>query len=147
MWHRRINWSATAAAMLMVTYLPFVHHTDVNQVALMHNVANGSITIDRTAGFTISAPWVLVSRIDIRPNRVCVEGAARVANCRLAKFVPEHLTEFVDREGFRYYWFANRVSFNFGHNQEYRGARNYLRGYAFSNKEVPFVQVIDEYHE
>lgn len=147
MWRRRIKWSAAAAAALMTIYVPFVHHTDVNQVAIMHNVAKGSITIDNTAGFTLSAPWVLVARIDIRPNRVCVEGVARVANCRLARFVPQQLTLFVDREGFRYYWFANRLSFNWGHAQEYRGARNYLRGYAFSQKAVPFVQVMDEYHE
>lgn len=144
---RQAKWLLVTASIAFLTYTPFFHHTDVGQVAIMHNIIDGSITTDTEPGFTVSAPWVLVSRIDIRPSQVCVEGAARVANCRLAKFVPEHLVEFIDREGFSYHWFANRLSFNFGHSQEYRGSRNYLRAYAFSNKSVPFVQVLDEYHE
>jgi hypothetical protein len=51
----------------------------------------------------------------------------------------------VKTEGFYYYWWANRLSFNLGYDQEYRGVRDLMRGYAYSPHHYPFLVVKDEY--
>ena len=96
--------------------------------------------IDTIPGYNITAPWVQVSRIDTRPQRVCVDCDCRNLNCQLASFDPDGWEEFVRYEGFRYYWWSNRFSFNPGHKNEYRGMNDILRGYAFDGKEYPFIK-------
>ena len=85
--------------------------------------------------------------MEIRPMRVCVETVAKVISCKLAEFLPSGFTEFVQREGFRYYWWDNRISFNFGYNEEYRGGRDLVRGYAFAVTNQKFIRVLETLHE
>lgn len=133
------------AAVLGLFYLPFVHHTDPHQVAIARNLFTGRLELDSVAGFNLTAPWVKVVRIDTRPARVCITSATRGFNCKLVQFVPSAYRQFVAVQGFRYYWLANRISFNSGYDEEYRGMRDILRGYAFSAQQYPFVRVLEEY--
>lgn len=117
------------------------HYTDVNQVAICRNFISGEIYLDSVAGPNITAPWVQVSRIDTRPTRICVECGCRNITCYLVSFNPKGWKDFVNKEGFRYYWLSNRFSFNFGHRDEYRGMKDILRGYAFDGYQYKFIKI------
>lgn len=126
-------------------YLGFVNYTDQYHVGIAWNLFSGGLTLQKKAGFHLSSPWVLVSRVDTRPTRVCITSTSRAYNCKLVQFEPEAYREFVATQGFRYYWWANRLSFNFGYDEEYRGMRDILRGYAFGVEQYPFLKVLDGY--
>ena len=49
----------------------------------------------------------------------------------LVSFDPNGWREFVNNEGFYYYWWSNRISFNMGYDDEYRGMKDLIRGYSF----------------
>jgi hypothetical protein len=132
---------------LLVFYFGFVHYTEPTQVAIVWNRFSGTISLDDKAGFNLSPPWVRVSRVDIRPSRVCVESTGRAYNCKLVQFEPKAYREFVLVQGFQYYWLNNRLSYNSGYQEEYRGMKDLLRGYAYSSKKYPFVRVLKEYHD
>jgi hypothetical protein len=139
---RRLRLAVAAIVCVFLFWLGFVHYTEAHQVAIMWNKMTGEVTLDETGGFTFSPPWVFVSRIDIRPHRVCVTTTARTINCKVVRFQSEEYREFVAVQGFRYYWLANRLSYNSGY-ETYRGMRDILRGFAFSEKQYPFILVAD----
>lgn len=123
-----------------------VNYLEPQERGLTWNVASGELGVQARAGWHAHPPWVLVSVVDIRPARVCITTSARaVLNCKLVRFVPEHYRTFISVQGFGFYWWANRFSFNFGYREEYRGMRDILRGYAFSSKQYPFIEVLEEY--
>jgi hypothetical protein len=130
---------AVASAFALLVYLPLFHYTGQHEVGLKFNPFMGTVQAD-TPGFNFSAPWVAVAKLDTRPQRVCVTTVAKVLVCKLVRFNPEGYSEFVKREGFRYYWLDNRISFNFGYAEEYRGVRDLLRGYAFEGTPQKFLE-------
>jgi hypothetical protein len=138
---------APIIAVFTLFYLAFVHYTEPNEVAIVWNRVSGDIWLDETAGFNLTAPWTAVSRIDTRPSRVCITTAGRGFNCKLAQFEPRHYKELVRVEGFHYYWLANRLSFNSGYREEYRGMKDILRGHAFGAKKYPFARIVQDYVE
>lgn len=124
------------------------NYLDSYEVGLTWNVVTGETALQNRAGWHRRAPWVLVSKIDTRPQRVCITSAAHAGkNCKLVQFVPVFYREFVATEGFRWYWWSNRFSYNSGYPEEYRGFRDVLRGYAFSAQQYPFVRVLKDYQE
>lgn len=138
----------TVALIVFVTlggsYLACINYLEPTQVGVAWNWTSGELWLQDRGGFYVTPPWVMVSRIDTRPARVCVTSASRAFNCKLVQFNPSAYREFVAIEGFRYYWWANRVSFNFGYREEYRGVRDILRGYAYSVKRYSFVTILKE---
>lgn len=126
-------------------YLPFVHFVDQYQVAITRNLFTGELQCDTKGGFHFTAPWVQATRIDTRPIRVCITSASRAYNCKLAQFEPAYHEEFIRVQGFQYYWWANRVSFNFGYNEEYRGMKDILRGYAYGASRYQFIKITQDY--
>ena len=126
-------------------YLAFVNYTEAYEVGIVRNFVTGELVLQDHGGFHISAPWVQVSRIDIRPARVCITSDTRAFNCKLVQFEPSAYKEFVAVQGFQYYWLANRISLNFGYTEEYRGVKDILRGYAFGVQKYPFVTVLRDY--
>jgi hypothetical protein len=130
---------------LSIFYAGCVHYTDSHQVAIARNWVSGNVWLDVKGGYDITPPWVQVSRIDIRPTRVCITSTARAYNCKLVRFDPQGYREFVASQGFHYYWWANRLSFNWGYAEEYRGIRDILRGYAFAPRSYPFIQFVRVY--
>ena len=128
-------------------YLACVHYTETYQAGIAWNRITGELKLDEHAGFHITSPWVAVSRIDTRPIRVCVTSSGRGFNCKLVQFEPSAYKEFVAVQGFHYYWLSNRISFNAGYDEEYRGMRDLLRGYAYSVKKYSFVTITRDYSE
>jgi len=64
---------------------------------------------------------------------------------KLVQFEPKYFKEFVAVQGFHYYWLSNRISFNLGYSDEYRGMKDLLRGYAYGVKKYQFVSVLRDY--
>lgn len=129
-----------------ICYLLFFNYLEPYEVGIARNAFTGEIVLQK-GGMHLTAPWVRVATIDTRPQRVCVTTTGRGFNCLLVAFDPVAYKEFVAVEGFRYYWWANRFSFNSGYHEEYRGMRDLLRGYAYSVKKYPFITIIRSYDE
>jgi hypothetical protein len=132
---------AVVAGAYLILYCPFVHFTDSYHVAIVWNRVSGELSLNEKGGFHLTPPWTAVARIDTRPMRVCITSTARTTNCKLVEFQPAAYRDFVSVQGFHYYWWANRFSWNSGYNEEYRGMRDILRGYAFSARQYTFVRV------
>ncbi len=142
---KRYRIQAVIVTTVLLIYLGCVHYLDSYQVAITRNVFTGELTLNAHGGIYITPPWVKVARIDTRPVRVCITSSTRSFNCKLVQFVPQAFREFVQTQGFHYYWWANRLSFNGGYDEEYRGMRDILRGYAFGTHEYSFIRVLNEY--
>jgi len=138
---------AAIVAALGLFWLTCIHFTEAYQMGIRWNRFTGELSCDNAAGFHLSAPWIAVSRIDTRPMRVGVTTAGRGFSYKLVQFQPGAWREFVATEGFRYWWFANRFSYNSGYAEEYRGMRDILRGYAYGAKQYPFVKVLRDFRE
>lgn len=124
-----------------VFYVFCLNYLESGEAGLTWNPLSGEISAQTTPGWQLSSPLVFVSRVDLRPQRLCMTSAAHAAvNCKLVEFDMEHRKEFIATEGWGWYWWANRVSFNFGHAETYRGFRDILRGYAFSSTPYPFIK-------
>ena len=141
--------AGTICSLFGLFYLVFVNHLEAYQIGITRNWATGEVTIQNlgkdTGGFYFTAPWVQVARIDTRPMRVCITSATRAFSCKLVEFEPSAYKEFVAVQGWQYYWWANRISFNFGYAEEYRGVKDILRGYAYSVKRYRFLKISEEY--
>lgn len=132
---------------LLVFYGLFLNHVDQYQAGLAWNFMSGELWLQEP-GYHLTKPWVLVANLDTRPQRVCVTSASHAAfNCKLVQFQSSAWRQFVVVEGWRYYWLANRLSFNWGYREEYRGFRDVLRGYAFGVERYPFIEVLEDYQQ
>jgi hypothetical protein len=129
---------------IFIFYIACMSHIRPSEVGIARNELSGELWL-QPPGYHITPPWVLVARADTRPTRVAVTSAGKGYSSKLVRFKPEFYREFIATEGFRYYWWANRLSFNFGYKEEYRGWIDILRGYAYSPRHYPFLETIDEY--
>lgn len=139
--------TAIIGILLLLSYLTTINYLDQHEVGIARNAFSGKLSLQAYPGFQLTTPWVMVSTVDTRPMRVCVTSTSRAYNCKLIQFVPSAYREFVLTQGFEYYWLANRLSFNSGYAEEYRGMRDILRGYAYSVKTHPFIHVLEQYGE
>lgn len=139
-----ITTCVTLISIIFVSYLLFFHHTEPTETALGWNWITGEQTWIKKAGWNISSPTMLVTKIDSRPTRVCITSSGRGFHCKLVQFEPSFYKEFLAVEGFRYYWWANRISFNMGYDEEYRGLRDILRGHAFAAKKYNFLKILED---
>ena len=128
---------------LFVSYIMFYHHTESYEWCITRNVITGEMKPDQHSGFHFTAPWVLASKIDTRPRKVCIASASRNMNCRLVQFDTTYWKELVQYEGFHYYWWYNRISFN-GSQETYRGVDNLLLGHAYGATRGKFVKILQE---
>ncbi len=124
-------------------YLGFLNYTEPTEVGIARNVITGEMWL-QGGGWHRTMPWVFVSSVDTRPMRVGVTTAGHGFSAKLVQFNVNKWREFVKTEGFRYYWWSNRISFNFGYDEEYRGMKDILRGYAYGVKKYPFVIILEE---
>ena len=116
-----------------------LHYLDYQEVGITNNLITGEIGLLEEAGYNILPPWVLMSRVDTKPTRVCLTSASRAVNCKLVKFEAGEYKKFIHVEGFHLYWWYNRLSVNFGYDDEYRGMKDVLRGYAFARQKYSFI--------
>lgn len=142
---KRVVIPATALLLSWLLYASFVTHNEPTELGIARNLVSGQMWLQEGGGFFVNPPWVWVARVDTRPVRVAVTSAGRGYSAKLVQFDKKGWKEFVALEGWRYYWLANRLSFNFGYDEEYRGMRDILRGYAYSPKNYPFLVVLEEY--
>ena len=132
---------------IVVTSNGFINHNEAYEVGITWNFVTGELQLQR-GGVYVTTPWTLVARVDTRPQRVCITSVAHAAmNCKLVQFEPGAWRQFVAVEGWHYYWLANRFSFNSGYQEEYRGMRDILRGYAFSAQPYPFMVVLRDFKQ
>lgn len=144
---RALTSVALAIALPLAFWAMFLNHVDQYEAGIAWNFATGDMW-QQEAGFHLTMPWVLVTDVDTRPQRVCITSAGHAAfNCKLVQFRPAAWREFIRVEGWRYYWFANRLSLNVGYREEYRGFRDILRGYAFSAERYQFIDVLEDYEK
>lgn len=143
----RIITSIILAVVLSFFHLGFIHYQDSYESAIMWNRISGDVWLEESGGLHFSAPWVFAAKVELRPVRVSIMSGGRSYNSKLVKFNPKYFREFVAVEGTRYYWWSNRISFNFGYSEEYRGMKDILRGFAYATKNYPFLEVVTEYKE
>lgn len=144
---QRLKFLCPIILCVVFVYCLVFNYTNINQLGICRNVLTGRVYAQETSGFHLSLPWVLVIRVDTRPIRVAVMSSGRVANSKLVQFEAKEWASFVETEGWRYYWWSNRISFNMGYKEEYRGWRDVMRGYGYSAKKYPFIKVLEELKE
>lgn len=138
---KKVLFSITSA--LFLFYVFCYHYTDSYEFGITYNMFTGEIKPDKRTGHHITAPWVRATKIDTRPQRVCIASKARNMNCRLVQFDTSQWRELIKIEGFRYYWWDNRISFNSGQ-ETYRGVRNLLLGHAYGENRCSCVKILQE---
>ena len=125
----------------IIFYMSCVHIVNAHEAVIGRNLITGQNFIDTVSGIKFSAPWTLVNNMDLRPMKVCVSSSASNFNCKLVSFNPKGWEKFIELEGFTYYWWANRLSYNIGHEQEYRGLIDILKGYSYDEKSREFITI------
>jgi hypothetical protein len=144
---RKIKREIKIAGIILITificYLAFYHYTDSYEFGITYNCFTGEIKPDKHTGHHFTTPWVLATKIDTRPQMVCIASASRNLNCRLVQFDTSQWRELIKFEGFRYYWWYNRFSFNSGQ-QTFRGVRNLLLGHSYGKSRGSFVKILEE---
>ncbi len=139
-WIRIVSIIAIA---IFVCYLAFFHYTDSYEFGITYNLATGESKPDGHPGYHLSAPWVLVTKVDTRPQKVSIASASRNLNSKLVQFDTAQWRELIKFEGFHYYWWYNRISFNSGQ-ETFRGFRNLLLGHSYGATRGKFVKIIQE---
>lgn len=142
-----VKWLVCFMIVIFVFWLSCLNYTEPTQLGVARNLVTGKTWAQFGGGWHVTPPWVLVARIDLRPMRVSVDSAGRGYHAKLVEFVPEQWEIFVNTEGFRYWWWANRLSINFGYKDEHRGMKDILRGYAYGTKKYSFLRVLEEYEQ
>ncbi len=130
---------------LLTSYCSTLNYVGPGHAGLAYNMIDGTVDIQDHAGWQPNSPFTLITNIDTRPQKLCIMSSAHAAvNCKLVQFDTRYYREFVAVEGWHYFWWSNRFSFNSGHQETYRGWRDVLRGYAFSSQQYPFIKVLKE---
>lgn len=129
---------------LFLFYLSCVVYSDTNHLSIGFNKISGELSVDSLGGWSVSPPWVLVTKLDLRPQRVCVFYDGKTPNCKLVRFKKESWRKFISFQGFSYYWWSNRFSVNMSHQEETRGFKDILRGLAYYDKKQIYIEVITE---
>lgn len=130
---------------LLLFYFFFVNYLDLGESGISFNRFSGEISLQDGQGLHFTAPWVFVSTVSMQPIRVCVTSTGRDVACKLVQFDSSAYRDFVRVQGFRYWWWSNRISYNMGYDEEYRGMRDLMRGYAFSVDKYPFIKILSEF--
>jgi hypothetical protein len=146
-WQKWVGLGGGTSLLILIGYCALLNYTEPTQAGIARNYITGDVWLQETGGWHITAPWVVVVKIDTRPIRVEVSSAGRGYNAKLVQFNVRGWREFVATEGFWYYWWANRLSFNFGYHEEHRGMKDILRGYAYTGRRYPFILILNEYQQ
>lgn len=138
--------STSVICVILSFYLMCLNYAQPTDLPIARDIFSGE-TWNQGGGWHLTAPWVEVAVIDTRPMRVEVTSAGHGFSAKLIQFDRKYWRDFVNTEGFYYYWWANRFSINFGYSEEHRGVRDIMRGYAYSAKHYPFLEIINEYQQ
>lgn len=111
-------------------YLLCLNHVSLNDVGVAYNSLDGTMTIQERPGWYRTSPFTLVADLSILPQRVSIPSEAVVINTKVVKLRPEGVPELIHRQGFSYMLDSS--------------LNNILIGYAFSGKEYPFLEIVQE---
>ena len=138
-----------AVLIWLVLWGTLVTHIEPTEAGIGINWFNGNLRLLDRAGWHLTPPWVWVTKVQTTPMRVSVSTASRGYSSKLVQFQKEYYKEFIATEGWYFYWWYNRLSFNIGytHDEEYRGFRDIMRAYAYSAKRYPFIKIINKYED
>lgn len=143
-WTKRISIFILTWVILWTTLITYIEPTEAG---ISRNWFNGRINLLDRAGWHITPPWVWVCKIQTTPMRVSISTASNGYSSKLVQFNTQYYKEFIETEGWYFYWWYNRLSFNIGYdrNEEYRGFRDVMRAYAYAAKQYPFITMLKEY--
>ena len=141
-WPKKLWLVLVASAMF---YFCFLNYTEPTQVGIARNWFTGKMWLQEGGGWHLSLPWTWIARVDTRPIRVSVPSSGHGYSAKLVQFEPKAWEDFIYVEGWRYYWWSNRFSFNFGYEEEHRGMKDILRGHAYGTKKYSFITILSEY--
>ena len=111
-------------------YTLCLNHIEVNEIGVTYNAWNGNVSVQDHPGWYTTSPFVKVVALSTLPHRVMIPSSAVIINTKIVRFKKEGVHEFIRMQGFSY-----TLS---------QSLENILMGYAFSNKEYPFLEVMQE---
>lgn len=112
-------------------WMLFLNHVDINEIGVAYNSWNGEVTVQDEPGWYITNPLTLVASISTLPRKVDIPSNAVVVNAKVVRFKKEGVQEYIRLQGFQ--WFLSDKALD-----------NILMGYAFSGKDFPFLEIIQE---
>lgn len=115
---------------LLLFYILCWNHVHINEIGVAYNSVNGKVSIQENPGWYFTSPFVEVVNISTVPHQVSIPSGAVVINTKIVRFKKEGVEEFIRLQGFSY-----------SLNQSMNGI---LMGYAFSGKEYPFLEIMQE---
>lgn len=120
-----------------------LNHLSVQSVGIAYNSWTGKITTQIEPGWHVTSVATRVAEISTLPIQVCLFAGSRITNCKLVRFraTPEGIDALIRQQGFRYY--SSTVNCNTP-DQVCGGMGSVLKGYAFSEEEQPFLEIIRE---
>lgn len=128
-----MKWLITGGVFAVLALLFFcfcLNHIEINQVGVAYNSIDGKVTIQDGPGWYLTSPFVQVVALSTKAHQVSIPSGAVVINTKIVRFKKEGIEEFIRLQGFSY---TLGQSFD-----------NILMGYAFSGKEYPFLEVMQE---
>lgn len=111
-------------------YILCLNHVDVTDVGIAYNSLDGTVTVQSHPGWYRTSPFVRVCHLSTLPMRVTIPSSATIINSKIVRFKPEGAVDFVKRQGF---------SWSLTTEQE-----NIMLGYAYSGKQFPFMEVVEQ---
>jgi hypothetical protein len=121
---------AVPPVFLLLFYILCWNHVHINEIGVAYNSMNGKVDIQDNPGWYFTNPFVEVVNLSTIPHQVSIPSGAVVINTKIVRFKKEGVQEFIRLQGFSY-------SLN-------QSLPNILMGYAFSGKEYPFLEVMQE---
>lgn len=133
-WVERNQNKITISAILFVVlpilfWMCFLNHIGINEFGLAYNSWSGQITIQDKPGWYLTSPLTFVSNFSTLPMKVTIPSNAAVINTKIVRFKKEGVEEYIRLQGFS--WFDSSFE-------------SVLMGYAFSGKQYPFLEVMQE---
>ncbi len=113
-----------------IFWIACLNHVEINEIGVAYNSIGGKVWIQDRPGWYLTTPFVRVAYISTLPMKVSVPSEARVINTKIVRFKPEGVDEFIRMQGVSYFQGST--------------IENILMGYAFSGKEYPFIEVMQE---
>ncbi len=124
---------------LLGFYIMCMNHIGIRHIGIAYDSWEGTVSIQQ-AGWHRTGPQVQVAEVSLLPTRVCMNGGVRQLNCRLVRFKAEGIQSFIAEQGFHYYNDHAHES----DGSHISGMALILKGYAYSGKDWPFLEVIEE---
>lgn len=114
----------------LMYYVLFLNHVSVNEFAVYYDSYNGNVWTKDEPGWYTTSPLTRATTISTLPFRVTIPSEAKVIVTKYVRFKKEGINDYLRMQGFSY--------------QMDSQLENTFLGYAFSGKEFPFMEIIQE---